>query len=144
MRFRRILVAVDAEPIAATAAEVATDLARSLGADLAFVNVIDSALSYAPESGVSPGELTRLAKEEATRLLSTFSQRAALQPQPLSFTPVGKPAAEITRAAKDWSADVIVIGSHGRAGVARALLGSVAEAVTRHAHCPVLVVRPKA
>jgi nucleotide-binding universal stress UspA family protein len=47
-------------------------------------------------------------------------------------------------AAKEWPADVIVIGSHGRAGVTRVLLGSVAEAVMRHAPCPVLVVRPEA
>jgi universal stress protein A len=57
---------------------------------------------------------------------------------------VGKPAAEIVNAAKEWPADVIVIGSHGRAGVTRVLLGSVAEAVMRHAPCPVLVVRPEA
>lgn len=44
-------------------------------------------------------------------------------------------------AAKEWPADLIVIGSHGRGGVKRALLGSVAEGVMRHAPCPVLVVR---
>jgi nucleotide-binding universal stress UspA family protein len=45
------------------------------------------------------------------------------------------------RAAKAWPADLIVIGSHGRAGIVRTLLGSVAEGVMRHASCPVLVVR---
>jgi nucleotide-binding universal stress UspA family protein len=64
-----------------------------------------------------------------------------LQPAPLEFIHVGKTATEIVKAAKDWSADLIVIGSHGRGGVDRLLLGSVAEAVMRHAACPVLVVR---
>jgi nucleotide-binding universal stress UspA family protein len=53
----------------------------------------------------------------------------------------GTPATAITKAAKDWPADLIVIGSHGRSGMRRALLGSVAEGVMRNAPCPVLVVR---
>jgi universal stress protein A len=55
--------------------------------------------------------------------------------------PIGKPASAIVKAAPDWPADVIVIGSHARGGVSRLLLGSVAEAVMCHAPCPVLDVR---
>ncbi len=141
MSFRRILVAVDPEPIAARAVDVAIALARSLGAELGLIHVVDPALGHAPESGVSPSELIRLAKLEGGQLLAAFRLRAALQPPPLEFVPLGRPAAEIVKAAQEWPADVIVIGSHGRAGVTRALLGSVAEAVMRHAPCPVLVVR---
>jgi nucleotide-binding universal stress UspA family protein len=54
------------------------------------------------------------------------------------------PAEEIAQIAADLEADVIVVGTHGRRGVARLLLGSVAEAVVRLAPCPVFVVRPKA
>jgi len=53
------------------------------------------------------------------------------------------PSAEIAQLASDLDADLIVIGTHGRRGFRRLLLGSVAEAVVRLAHCPVLVVRPK-
>lgn len=53
------------------------------------------------------------------------------------------PAAEIAQLASDLDADLVVIGTHGRRGFRRLLLGSVAEAVVRLAHCPVLVVRPK-
>lgn len=53
------------------------------------------------------------------------------------------PAAEIAQLATDLDADLVVIGTHGRRGFRRLLLGSVAEAVVRLAHCPVLVVRPK-
>jgi len=56
---------------------------------------------------------------------------------------VGKSASEIIRTAKEWPADIIVIGSHGRHGIQRALLENVAEAVMRHAPCPVLVIRAK-
>ncbi|HEX4180354.1 MAG TPA: universal stress protein, partial [Caulobacteraceae bacterium] len=61
-----------------------------------------------------------------------------------SFTPEGHPAEEIVAAAQAWSADLIVIGSHGRSALTQVLLGSVAEAVMRNAPCPVLVVRGRA
>lgn len=53
------------------------------------------------------------------------------------------PAAEVAQLASDLEADLVVIGTHGRRGFRRLLLGSVAEGVVRLAHCPVLVVRPK-
>jgi nucleotide-binding universal stress UspA family protein len=53
------------------------------------------------------------------------------------------PAQEIAQLAADLEADLVIVGTHGRRGLARALLGSVAEAVVRYAPCPVLVTRPK-
>jgi nucleotide-binding universal stress UspA family protein len=47
----------------------------------------------------------------------------------------------ILSAAREWSADVIVIGTHGRGGVVRLVMGSTADAVVRHAPCPVMIVR---
>lgn len=141
MPFQRILVAVDAEPVAARAADLARDLARSTHGKLALIHVIDPGAGYAPEGGVPAGELYQLAEEEGRRFLETFRPTAVAEPPPLEFVPVGSPAAEIVKAAREWAADLIVIGSHGRAGVKRVLLGSVAEAVMRHAPCPVLVVR---
>jgi nucleotide-binding universal stress UspA family protein len=58
------------------------------------------------------------------------------------FVEKGSPYAEICKRAESWGADRIVVGSHGRDGLARVLLGSVAERVARHAHCSVLVARP--
>lgn len=54
----------------------------------------------------------------------------------------GEAASEIVRVAREKDADLIVIASHGRTGLGRFLFGSTAEAVVRHAHCPVLVVKP--
>jgi nucleotide-binding universal stress UspA family protein len=56
---------------------------------------------------------------------------------------IGEPAEEIIRVADEAYADLIVIGTHGRSGIERLLLGSVSERVVRHAGCPVLVMRPK-
>lgn len=141
MSLRKILIAVDSSPVAARAADVGLELARSLGGEVAFIHAIDPSLGNAPESGVSPAVLMALAEQDGKRLLAEFRQRVSFQPPPLEFLPVGKPGAEIVRAANDWPADVIVIGSHGRSGATRLFLGSVAEAVMRHAPCPVLVIR---
>jgi nucleotide-binding universal stress UspA family protein len=56
---------------------------------------------------------------------------------------IGEPSAEILALAEDVAADLVVIGSHGRTGAARAILGSISERVVREAKCPVIVVRPK-
>lgn len=142
MSFRKILIAVDESAFAARAADVGFDLARSLGAEVALIHVVDPAIgAYASESGIPANELITEAQQEGRRLVAAFSQRAAVQPPPLEFVHVGKSGNEIVKAAKEWPADLIVIGSHGRGGVERLLLGSVAEMVTRHAACPVLVVR---
>ena len=144
MSFRRILIAVDESPIAAHAADVGAQLATALGAELARVSVVDPTQTVAPDSGVPAADLIALAEKDAKRLLAGFQQRAPQGNPSLEFVAVGKPASEIVKAAQEWPADVIVIGSHGRHGLERALLGSVAEGVMRHAPCSVLVVRTPA
>ncbi|HEV2287848.1 MAG TPA: universal stress protein [Candidatus Acidoferrales bacterium] len=142
MSFARILIAVDQSAFAAHAANIGIELAKSLGAELAFIHVVDTAVaSAAPDVGLPADKLIAMEKEEAKRLLSAFRERAGTSPLALEFLEMGKPATKIVDAAKSWPADLIVIGSHGRGGVERLLLGSVAESVVRHASCPVLVVR---
>lgn len=137
-------MAVDESSVAAHAADVGAQLATALGAELAFVYVVDPTQTIAPESGIPAADLIALAQEEGKRLLAGFRQRASQGRPPLEFVGVGKPASEIVKTAKEWPADVIVMGSHARRGVERVLLGSVAEAVMRHAPCSVLVVRTPA
>jgi nucleotide-binding universal stress UspA family protein len=110
---------------------------------MAFVHVVDSSLGHPADAGVPPNELMALAKQEGKKLVRDFRQRLPPQSAALEFFPVGGPATEIVKAAREWPADLIVIGSHGRGGVQRALLGSFSEGVMRHAPCPVLVVRAK-
>jgi nucleotide-binding universal stress UspA family protein len=143
MAIRKILIAIDGEPIAAHAAEMGFELAQSLGAEVALIYGVDPNLAYAPQSGVSSSQLIAEAERDGRRLLASVAQHSTLQSRPLEFVQSGKPSAEIVKAAAEWPADLIVIGSHGRRGIERALLGSVAEAVLRHAPCPVLVVPGK-
>jgi nucleotide-binding universal stress UspA family protein len=142
--FRRILLAVDESPVAAHAVDVGLELAKALGAELAFIFVVDRSQTVIPESGVPAADLIALAEQDGKRLLAMFRMRSSREPPALEFVAVGQPAAEIVKTANEWHADVIVMGSHGRRGVERALMGSVAEAVMRHAPCSVLVVRAPA
>ncbi len=144
MSFRRILIAVDGSPLSAHAADVGIELARSLGSNLALIHVVDPAPYVASESGIPATDIIAVAEQNGSRLLAEYRARATLQAPPMEFVRVGTPAAEIVDAATEWHADLIVIGSHGRGGVSRLLLGSVAEGVMRHAPCPVLVVRAQA
>lgn len=143
MFFRKILIAVDATPLSAHAADVGIELARSLGSELALTNVVDPSQNWAPDCGIPADELVALAQQDGKHLLAEFRSRATLGAPPLEFVRVGNPAHEIVNVAKEWAADVVVIASHAREGVPRLLLGSVAEAVMRHAPCAVLVVRAK-
>jgi nucleotide-binding universal stress UspA family protein len=143
MSFKRIIIAVDESPFAARAAEVGIELAKALKADLAFFHAIDPSALSAPEGGVPRDVLASLAERDARNLLAAFRERAALSPPALEFLEFGKPIAKIVDGAKSWPADLIVLGSHGRRGVEKLLLGSVAEGVLHHAPCPVLVVRTK-
>jgi nucleotide-binding universal stress UspA family protein len=143
MNFEKALIAVDEDPIAARAAEVGVDLARSLHAQIALIYAIDPSSIFAPEAGMAADELALTAERDGMRVMADFRARLPAGTQALQFIPQGQAGTEIIKAAREWEADLIVIGSHGRRGITRALVGSVAEAVMRHAPCPVLVVRAK-
>lgn len=81
-------------------------------------------------------------RDQAKALVSKTME--TLRGAGLSVTPVlqeGDARSQIIDVAKDWHADLIVLGSHGRMDLQRFLLGSVSEAVVRHAHCSVEIVR---
>lgn len=142
MSFKKILIAVDESAFAAHAADVGIELARSLKAEMAFIHAVDPSVARAaPGIGVAADKLIAMEEQEAKNLLRAFRDRAGASPAALDFLEIGKPATKIIEGAKSWPADLIVIGTHGRGGVARLLLGSVAESVVRHASCPVLLVR---
>jgi universal stress protein A len=142
--FKKILISIDSEPVAIHAAETGAELARVVGAEMAFIHVIDPELVNPADTAVQPAVLQATARQEAKQLIADFRRRLPQQPAALEFVQVGSAVTEIVNAARAWPADLVVIGSHGRGGVTRALLGSVAEGVMRHAPCPVLVVRAKA
>jgi nucleotide-binding universal stress UspA family protein len=143
MKFQRILIALDDSAIAAHAVDVGVGLARALGAEVSLVHVIDEKLARAPDMGIPVAQLLAELTRDGRALLQAAAARADGAPPPWQFLREGKPAREIVVVAKEWNADLVVIGTHGRSGLGRVLLGSTAEAVLRHAPCPVLAVRPR-
>jgi nucleotide-binding universal stress UspA family protein len=84
------------------------------------------------------------ARRDGQALLTAAAARGAGAVTPWQFLREGKPADQIIAAAREWRADLIVLGTHGRSGVARVILGSTAEGVMRGAPCPVVAVRARA
>jgi len=140
MSFDKILIAVDSGPIGAHAVDVGVKLAKRLKAELALIYV-SAPPAAGSDAGISTAEFMKLARNEGQRLLAGVRERQSLPASVLEFLESGDAATEIVKAAAEWPAELIVVGSHGRSGISRVMLGSVAEAVVRQATCPVLVVR---
>lgn len=140
MRAARILVAVDGGEIASRAVATGADLAARLRGQLALVTVINPREAMAVEGGPPADEMLRIMREEAEELLRVASMEASACPPSHRFVREGSPGPEVCASAREWGAEMIVVGTHGRGGLSRLLMGSTAEAVVRHAPCPVLVV----
>lgn len=140
--FQKILIAVDGEAVSAHAADIGIQLACCVSGEVAFVHVVEPGLTHAP--GIAAEDLIAEAEKDGLRILSALESSISPLFAARKFVRVGRPAHEVIAVAKEWPADVIVVGSHGRHGIPRVLLGSVAESVMRHADCPVLVIRAKA
>lgn len=146
IQLSRILVPTDFSEHGHLAAQYGAALAEQFRADLYLLHVIDDYFIMAPEAMLMlPDRNQYLAdlKAAAERGLAPLPDRSALpEGRIVRKTAVGRPFEEISCFARDHAIDLIVIGSHGRRGVAHALMGSVAERVVRIAVCPVLTVRP--
>ncbi|HWP06441.1 MAG TPA: universal stress protein [Polyangiaceae bacterium] len=146
----RILVPVDFSEPSRRALDYAAELARPLGATLEVLHVAEIPAfvpsASLPEARASDLSLFAVVRESAGRLLAQFVGEAAERGIVVraSRLELGSPAQVITQVAVADGYDLIVIGTHGRTGLTRALMGSVAERVVRHAPCPVLSVRPTA
>ena len=116
-------------------------LSKKLNANAALVHVVNSNMVVGTnESGVSPQQIMDELRKEGKEIMSRMVQHLGGGSKILEFFAEGKPDEEVLKTAQDWGADIIVMGSHGRTGIKRLLMGSVAENVLRHSKCPVLVI----
>jgi nucleotide-binding universal stress UspA family protein len=139
--FARVLVPTDFSETAAHAADLAADLVLPTGS-LTLLHVNEIPVTYAREYSI--GELMRdmdkhmtaALEREAARLKTKTTARVEIRSR------TGYPGAQtLTEIDEDRDIDLVVLGSHGRTGIKRVLMGSVAEKVVRHARCPVLVAK---
>lgn len=145
--FTRILIAAADDEIADQIIATGQAVAEKFGSSVGLVHIVDLAVATAAmasplEAGVSPLATQEVieAQEESGEAFIDRAKRA-LGGKAETFMREGSPAQEIVATANDWHADLIVVGTHGRGGLGRLVLGSVAEHVLREAPCPVLTIR---
>ena len=146
----KILVATDGSRAAILAAQSAAQIANETYSELHIVYVRPRSVPLHPGHVVGP-EVAEHPLQREQELLERKAQRILdVQVEEIEATGgsvaqthrgVGKPAEEIVALGEELGAGLIVVGSRGRGGLRRALIGSVSDSVVRHAYCPVLVVR---
>lgn len=142
---KKILVATDFSETAEAATDYAVGLAKQLGAELVLVHAYEMPTYAFPEGVVIQAELVdRLAKVSEEALASAVKERAKSGVKITSVLRSGTPWREVCDVAEKENVDLLVIGTHGRRGIARMILGSVAERIVRTSKRPVLTVHPPA
>jgi len=145
LKLRRILVPLDFSGQSRQALEAAVPLARRYGGKIILIHIVQPPVVLSP----IPGSGQYLVPMDNDRAVSAAKDHLAglarkLVPAGLlerTLVRQGHPSHEIISAARTLKIDLIVIATHGRSGLSRMLIGSTAERVVRHAHCPVLAAR---
>jgi len=142
----RILVAIDDSRFSQAAIETVIEQARPHDTDVRILHVVESPpLLVAREmGGYDPALETALESQKQNAEALVLKATELLRARGLKVAAtleVGDPKSKILDVAEEWRADLIVVGSHGRRGFERFLMGSVSDAVARHAKCSVQIVR---
>lgn len=146
MAYKRILVPVDGSPTSAKGLKEAIKLARAGRGKLRLLHVVAEFGAFmAPEAGTNPAPILAAMKAAGRKTLARVERSAraaggARLDTVLAEDFGGRVSDTIVEQARRWRADLIVMGTHGRRGVKRALLGSDAELVLRYSRVPVLLV----
>jgi nucleotide-binding universal stress UspA family protein len=147
LQLRKILLPTDFSGCANFALPYAAAIARAAKATVICINVVEPIVPAVGYSGLAEPmpvadiseQLEDSAERELPRLVDCEELHGLNVEEVIAH---GDAAAEIVRVAGERRVDLIVISSHGRTGLGRMIFGSTAEAVVRHANCPVLVVKP--
>jgi nucleotide-binding universal stress UspA family protein len=144
-RFKKILATTDLSPESLSAVSYAAHLAEAQGAKLTVLHVAHSvSLAYTDFTPpVSMAEIDKAIEESSREELERWAAHKLRKlPRVKLITRRGLTVEVVCEVAEEIDADLIVIATHGRKGLGRAVLGSVTERVIRDAPCPVLVVKP--
>jgi len=146
--YQRILVAVDGSPTGKLGLEEAVEMAREQNGNLLIVHVVDPFVFWGDISTAAyAGDLLSVMRESGREVLKEaedWAQKHGVTPKTALLETISHSTADlIVTQARKWRADLIVLGTHGRRGVRRLVLGSDAEAVVRTAPVPVLLVRAR-
>ena len=145
MLYKRILVPVDGSPTSTAGLYEAVRLAKNQKARLRLIHIVDELMIFSSsEAGLNIEPVIESMKRSGKRILDRATKLAAargIRPETeLWENATGRVAEVLVARAKRWRADLIVMGTHGRRGVNRLVLGSDAELVVRNSPVPVLLV----
>ena len=144
--YKRILVPVDGSPTSTHGLDQAIGLAKESGGTIRLIHVLDRIIFAGGET--LTGDVFGLLREVGEQILQQMKEHAAAAGMEvstyLSEVQPGRVCDVVAEQAKAFEADLIVVGTHGRRGVSRLLVGSAAEQIVRMAPVPVLVVRGEA
>ena len=142
--YEKILIATDGSEYTKNAVDYGIDLAKSTGAKLFAIYVVDTAAFASIPMDAAWESMYELLKQEGDMAIKYVAQRAEVEGLEVEGNLIeGHPADEIIRYSEKNSISLIVMGTLGKSGLDRFLLGSVAEKVVRNSKIPVLVVRGK-
>lgn len=148
MFYKRILVAVDGSEASEAALTHAAELAKEQKSSLIIINVVNEYLDHELILyDISPKQYDKELIDEGRKILNKMkriAEKTGVHPEKTSVLKIrsatDEVAEKIIEATKDYKADLLVVGSHGRQGITRFLLGSMAEGIIRIASTPVLVI----
>lgn len=135
----KIMLAVDESRFSEAAAEAVVAQYQPQGTEVKVLNVVDLPLPIPTSDAAGFRELSLKHGQELVQRTERLLSKAGYRTQ--TAVEEGDPKSKIIEQASKWKADLIVMGSHGRKGLDRFLMGSVAENVSRHASCSVEIVR---
>ncbi len=139
---KKILIPTDGSDYSVRAAEYGINLAKMLGAEIMVVYVIDTVVLDQVVKATQREDVDRELKQDGQRYaeyIVGLAEKAGVKAT--SFLSRGRPFEQIVHIARGFGIDLIVMGTYGRRGAERILIGSVAERVIEYSSCPVLVVK---
>ncbi len=143
--YKRILVPIDGSETSNAALQEAVKLAKDQESQIRLLHVVDLTMAYSAVEAPYIFEYRRAMEEEGRKVLAecaTLVRSAGMQCESKCVVTFAKHVYEVIEGeAAQWPADLIVIGTHGRRGIRRLLLGSVAEGLTRISAKPILLIR---
>ena len=146
LKFRKILVTTDLSELSAEAFTYAVELSRAIGAEVHLLYSIDDIRSHTyPVVDQGSETILRDREKDARMKIRQLLMRSGIdEGRVVVVVRRGQPLREILVYAGREKIDIIIMATHGRSGLSRLVMGSVAEKVVRYAPMPVLTVKPKA
>lgn len=139
---KKILIAIDDGPTCEKVASGGFLFGQQLNAEIALVSIVDTT-ALITDGGLTPREMADIIKTEFKKNQQMLIEKVFKDYKVWTFVEEGKPSEMILKVADEWDADLIVLGTHGRTGLAHLLMGSVAEKVIRHSVKPLIIIPVK-